>query len=55
MILRGVIIADKLFGGEFVVEDSGEKSFKAKMKYGTIDYFLKGSKKMIYLINKTLA
>lgn len=50
MILRGVIVADKLFGGEFSIEDSGEKQFKPKTKTGLdseLDKYLIGTNQQI--------
>ena len=32
MILRGLMIGDKLFGGDFVLDSHGDKSFKVKSK-----------------------
>lgn len=32
MILRGLIIADKLFGGQFNIESNGEKTYKVHSK-----------------------
>jgi hypothetical protein len=32
MILRGLIIGDKLFGGEFALDEQGDKIFKMKSK-----------------------
>ena len=46
MILRGIMIGDRLFGGEFSVEETGEKQFKPKTKTGIdpeLDKLLIGS------------